>query len=68
MLLSVIVPCYNEARTIREILALVRQVVLDKEIIVVDDHSSDQSYRLLQSEAENDKLDGFKALVTLLHY
>jgi len=54
MLLSVIIPCYNEARTIREILALVRQVALDKEIIVVDDHSSDRSYQLLQVEAEHD--------------
>src|SRR3712207_1211287 len=54
MLLSVIIPCYNEARTIREILALVRQVALDKEIIVVDDHSSDPSYLLLQAEAEHD--------------
>ena len=54
MLLSVIIPCYNEAHTIREILALVREVELDKEIIVVDDHSSDHSYLLLQAEAEHD--------------
>lgn len=54
MLLSVIIPCYNEARTIREILRLVRQVELEKEIIVVDDHSSDNSYLLVQAEAEND--------------
>lgn len=55
MLLSVIVPCYNEARTIRDMLQLVRQVNLDKEIIVVDDHSSDNSYLILQAEAENDE-------------
>ncbi len=54
MLLSVIIPCYNEARTIRDILRLVRQVELEKEIIVVDDHSSDNSYLLVQAEAEND--------------
>ncbi len=54
MLLSVIIPCYNEAATLREILRLVREVALDKEIIVVDDHSSDNSYQILQSEAEND--------------
>ena len=54
MLLSVIVPCYNEAATIRQILALVREVELDKEIIVVDDHSSDHSYQLLQAEANDD--------------
>ena len=55
MLLTVIIPCYNEARTIRDILRLVRQVELDKEIIVVDDHSSDHSYLILQAEAENDE-------------
>ena len=54
MLLSVIVPCYNEAATLNEILRLVREVDLDKEIIVVDDHSSDNSYQILQAEAEND--------------
>ena len=55
MLLTVIILCYNEARTIRDILRLVRQVELDKEIIVVDDHSSDHSYLILQAEAENDE-------------
>src|SRR5580765_930264 len=54
MLLSVIIPCYNEAATIRDIRKLVREVQLDKEIIVVDDHSSDDSYHILQPEAEND--------------
>ena len=54
LLLSVIIPCYNEARTIRGVLQLVRDVDLDKEIIVVDDHSSDDSYALLQAEAEHD--------------
>jgi glycosyltransferase involved in cell wall biosynthesis len=54
MLLTVIIPCYNESATIRDIIREVREVDLDKEIIVVDDHSSDNSYLLLQSEAEQD--------------
>jgi glycosyltransferase involved in cell wall biosynthesis len=54
MLLSVIIPCYNESATIQGILALVREITLDKEIIVVDDHSSDNSYALLQTEAATD--------------
>jgi glycosyltransferase involved in cell wall biosynthesis len=54
MLLTVIIPCYNEARTLHEILRQVRAVELDKEIIVVDDHSADNSYLILQREAEND--------------
>lgn len=55
MLLTVIIPCYNESRTIRDILKLVREVDLDKEIVVVDDHSSDNSYLILQTEAETDE-------------
>lgn len=38
MLLSVIIPCYNEERTIQTVIDLVRAVQIDKEIIVVDDH------------------------------
>jgi glycosyltransferase involved in cell wall biosynthesis len=48
-LLSVIVPVYNEANTIREILEKINSVVIDKEIIVVDDGSIDGTSRILQS-------------------
>jgi glycosyltransferase involved in cell wall biosynthesis len=54
MRLSIIMPCYNEARTLREILAQVRAVELDKQIIAVDDHSSDDTYRILCEEAAAD--------------
>lgn len=47
MLLSIVVPCYNEEQTIREILAQVRAVQLEKEIVVVDDHSSDRTPEIL---------------------
>jgi glycosyltransferase involved in cell wall biosynthesis len=47
MLLSVIMPCYNESATLRQIIAQVRAVNIDKEIIAVDDHSSDNSYDIL---------------------
>ncbi|MGZ4808125.1 MAG: glycosyltransferase [Thermoanaerobaculia bacterium] len=42
-LLSVIVPCYNERATVAELLRRVREVRIDKEIIVVDDKSTDGS-------------------------
>jgi glycosyltransferase involved in cell wall biosynthesis len=54
MRLSIIMPCYNEARTLRDILAQVRAVDLDKQIIAVDDHSSDDTYRILCEEAAAD--------------
>lgn len=41
MKLSVVIPVYNERRTIRELLAKVEAVPLDKEIILVDDGSTD---------------------------
>ncbi|MCC7087295.1 MAG: glycosyltransferase family 2 protein [Pirellulales bacterium] len=40
-LLSVVIPVFNEVRTIDRILAAVRSVELDTEIIVVDDFSTD---------------------------
>lgn len=42
-LLSVIVPCYNERATVKELLTRVRAVPVDKEIIVIDDQSTDGS-------------------------
>jgi len=54
MLLSVIMPCYNEATTIPDILAQVRAVNLDKQIIAVDDNSSDDTYAVLCQEAAAD--------------
>jgi glycosyltransferase involved in cell wall biosynthesis len=42
-LLSVIVPCYNERATVRELLRRVREVPIDKEIVVIDDQSTDGS-------------------------
>jgi glycosyltransferase involved in cell wall biosynthesis len=42
-LLTVIVPCYNERATVAELLRRVRAVPIDKEIIVIDDVSTDGS-------------------------
>ena len=41
MLLSVVIPAYNEVDTIEKLIARVRAVPIDKEIIVVDDCSTD---------------------------
>lgn len=51
MKLSIVIPCYNEADTIAEILRVVRNAGLgDIEIIVVDDGSTDGARELLQGE------------------
>lgn len=54
ILLSVIVPVYNEERTISTLLASVRDVPIRKEIIVVDDFSTDGTREILRQEVEAD--------------
>jgi glycosyltransferase involved in cell wall biosynthesis len=49
MKLSVIIPVYNEKDTLREIIARVRAVPLEKEIILVDDCSKDGSREILKA-------------------
>ena len=51
MKVSIVIPCYNEVRTIRKIVDAVRAApVADKEIIIVDDCSRDGTRDLLRSE------------------
>jgi glycosyltransferase involved in cell wall biosynthesis len=50
--LSVLMPVYNERKTIREILARVSAVDVPKEILVVDDGSSDGTREVLREEVE----------------
>jgi glycosyltransferase involved in cell wall biosynthesis len=53
MKLTIVIPCYNELRTIDQILEAVRQSPYpDKEIIVVDDCSVDGTREKLKSEIE----------------
>ncbi len=53
-LLSVIVPLYNERATVRELLSRVLATPISKEIIVVDDCSTDGSYDLVAELARRD--------------
>jgi glycosyltransferase involved in cell wall biosynthesis len=49
---SVVVPCFNECETITELLDRVQAVPIDKEVIVVDDGSTDGSRELLRRRVE----------------
>jgi len=53
MKLSIIIPVYNEEFTIREIIQRVRKVKVRKEIIVVDDGSTDKTGGLLKRMKRN---------------
>jgi glycosyltransferase involved in cell wall biosynthesis len=52
--LSVVIPVYNEVHTIEKIIDLVRAVPIDKEIIIIDDCSSDGSRELLRGLSASD--------------
>lgn len=54
MRLSVVMPCYNEADSLSAILERVRAVKFDKEIIVVDDCSTDGTPQVLAAEQQRD--------------
>lgn len=51
MRLTVVIPCYNEIETIQKIIDAVKaSPVLDCEIIIIDDYSTDGTRELLQSK------------------
>ena len=60
MRLTVVMPVYNEAKTIREIVAQVRAVPIEKEILVVDDDSTDGTREILR---EMDGRDGVRVFL-----
>ena len=62
MKLSVLIPVYNEERTLEEVVRRVRSIELPKEVILVDDGSKDRSREILtqlqqQSERAPDPLN-----------
>jgi glycosyltransferase involved in cell wall biosynthesis len=66
--LSVLVPVYNEERTLEELVRRVRAVQLPKEIILVDDGSKDRSREILarlkeQNDRANDPLNQMKVFL-----
>lgn len=56
MLVSVIIPAYNEEQTIRQVLETVQALPLEKQIIVVNDGSTDKTYAILEELRYNNDL------------
>ena len=55
MKLSVVIPVYNEKKTLSELICRVEAVKLEKEIIIVDDASTDGTRDLLKKYEEQEK-------------
>ena len=54
MKVSIIIPCYNEQSTIKEIIKKINsQSNIEKEIIVIDDFSNDKTREILENELKN---------------
>ena len=60
---SVVIPAYDEGRTIREIIERVRAVPIEKEIIVVDDCSTDNTWEELKKLADEGAIKLFRHTV-----
>jgi dolichol-phosphate mannosyltransferase len=60
MLVSVIVPVYNEEKTVARILEMLSQVPLDLDVIVVDDASSDRTWEILQQIKQQAPFDTYR--------
>jgi len=52
MKLSIIIPVYNEAQTVPELMERVQELSMEKEVLVVDDGSEVQTKELLQQVVE----------------
>ncbi len=59
MKLSIVIPVYNEERTVERILGIVKDVPYDKEILVVDDGSKDNTREILTRYDADDEIKVF---------
>ena len=56
MLVSVIIPAYNEEQTILQVLKNVQALHIQKQIIVVNDGSTDDTYKILEKVSEDPEI------------
>lgn len=65
--LSVVIPVYNEEKTLRNLVDRVREVPVRKELVLVDDCSADKSREVMKALEEEAAGDDFNQIRTLHH-
>ena len=68
MKLSVVMPVYNEVKTIRKILNRVMEVSIEKEIIIVDDGSTDGTRETLKTDTRCQMLYTSKNEIKIIYH
>src|SRR5438034_9173402 len=60
MRVSVVVPVYNEEKTVANVLELLSNVSLDLEVVVVDDASTDRTWEILQELRQQEPYNTYR--------
>src|SRR5712692_7660656 len=60
MLISVVVPVYNEEETVAQVLESLSRVPLDLEVVVVDDASTDRTWEILQELRQKEPFNAYR--------
>jgi glycosyltransferase involved in cell wall biosynthesis len=60
MRVSVVVPVYNEEKTVIQVLETLASVPLDMEVIVVDDASKDRTWEVLQALRQREPFNSYR--------
>ncbi len=60
MRISVVVPVYNEEKTVAQVLNALSQVSLDMEVVVVDDASTDRTWEILQTLRQQEPYNTYR--------
>jgi dolichol-phosphate mannosyltransferase len=60
MRISVVVPVYNEEKTVAQVLNALSQVALDMEVVVVDDASTDRTWEILQELRQQEPFNTYR--------
>lgn len=60
MRISIIVPVYNEEKTIARVVESLASVPLDLEVVIVDDASTDRTWEILQGLQQDERFNSYR--------